>query len=265
MLCTKIKTVTFLLLFLMLSTGLVAQQDRSKDNILKLHATALALRNYGLQYERSISPKKSVLISLRTMSKGPIPLLGLAKSYVDHQQTYGDLQQVQVSGYAITPEFRFYLNRREVPNSGFYLAPFMAYNQYQLSVEDFKFTVNESVPAGYPAGGTVYSVEKFADLDGKIRGTTGGLLIGMQWNLGSTLYLDWSMLGLSYGASKGELHVKSNQNLNPEAQAALQERLDEFTVDGFSLKTDVHSTGADARLSGPWANLRMGLSIGLRF
>lgn len=46
---------------------------------------------------------------------------------------------------------------------------------------------------------------------------------------------------------------------------SLQERLDEFTVDGFSLKTDVHSTGADARLSGPWANLRMGLSIGLRF
>lgn len=258
---TIIKTFSFSLLLLLISQGLLAQESRNPNNTLKVHATALAFRNYGLQYERSISAKKSILISFRAMTKGQLPLLGLAKSYIEDEQTFDDLRQIQVNGYAITPEFRFYLNRNEVPNTGFYLAPFVSYNLYQLSLNDFRFTVSESVPDG----GALYSVDKFADVNGRVSGTTGGLLIGMQWNLGNSLYLDWSMLGLSYGVSNGELHARSRENLDREAQTALQQRLDTFLLKGFSLDTEVHSTGANADINGPWANLRMGLSIGFRF
>ena len=87
------------------------------------------------------------------------------------------IESVQLSNFAITPGFRFYIGRKGY-GRGFYIAPFYPYAIYK--VNQLRFTYENDL-----------GDDLKIDLSGKLNSNTGGLLFGAQWPLGKRLCIDW--------------------------------------------------------------------------
>jgi len=260
----QIKEVALWLSFSLLGVfGQVkAQQASLVDsdvNVAKINILALPFRNISLQYERLVSRKISVAVGLRVIPKGEFPMLGVFESYIDDAETFDELQHIHISNQAITIEPRFYFGRHDGPR-GFYIAPYGRYSTYGLGFDQFEYTVGVEDEAGN------YREETHTmALDGKISGITGGVLFGSQWRIGRWVYLDWWILGPAYGAAKGKLSGVSSVPLDPRAQSALEEELESLEIPMVNTEAHVDSKGARLDMKGPWAGIRTGLAVGIRF
>lgn len=233
-----------------------AQQHDYDKNVLKLHLSPMLLNNYGLQYERMLGKKISVAVSGRFMPQGPVPFLDKLESIIDDPATFSDLQSLQMGGAAVTPEIRFYLGRHDGPR-GFYIAPYTSFSRYNLRLDDFLLTITDE--------DTQTELRKEMDLQGSIKGFTGGLMFGAQWRFGKWVYLDWWFLGASYGSAKGNLDATVPETLSQEWQDELRDRIEGLSVPMVKFEPTVHAHGVNSRISGPWAGIKSGLSLGIKF
>lgn len=245
-----------------------AQQTPSKPqeyagdydvNVTKINVLALPFRNISVQYERLVSRKISLGVGVRMIPKGKFPMLNAFESYVDNAETFEELQNIRVSNLAFTIEPRFYFGRHDGAR-GFYIAPYGRYSTYGLGFEQFEYTVGAEDESGN------YREETHTmALDGQIGGFTGGLLFGSQWRFGRWVYLDWWILGPAYGFATGKLTGSSAVPPNPEAQAVLAEELESLEIPMVNTEAHVDSNGAKLDMKGPWAGIRTGLAVGIRF
>lgn len=237
-------------------------QSRMVDydvNVAKINVLALPFRNISLQYERLVSRKISVAVGLRVIPKGRFPMLNAFESYIDDAETFEELQDIRIGNQAITIEPRFYFGRHDGPR-GFYIAPYARYSSYGLGFDQFEYTVGSEDEAGN------YREETHTmALDGRISGITGGVLFGSQWRIGRWVYLDWWILGPAYGAATGKLTGSSSMPLSPEAQLALAEELENLEIPMVDSEAHVDDNGAKLDMKGPWAGIRTGLAVGIRF
>ncbi|MFY7900937.1 MAG: DUF3575 domain-containing protein [Chitinophagaceae bacterium] len=81
---------------------------------------------------------------------------------------------LKLRGFGITPEFRYYASENKGAMNGFYVAPFVRYQNYSLSESNNKGTLNTF---------------------------GGGLLLGNQWVLKGGLNIDF-FIGPSYTGGK---------------------------------------------------------------
>src|SRR5882762_7411500 len=129
-------------LFVAIAGSAVAQPG----NAIKINLLSPVARTFNIAYERKVSDNGSFQLGFYYTG---------AKS--------GDLK---LSGFGITPEYRFYLSQTPAPN-GFYVAPFMRYTSYDL-------TYNNGTDK---ASGSVTSFG-------------GGLVVGRQWVFKERVTLD---------------------------------------------------------------------------
>ena len=59
------------------------------------------------------------------------------------------------------------------------------------------------------------------NMEGNIKSSTFGLLLGAQWKLGKNLWLDWQILGPHYGSANGTITGISNLSLSPTERTSL--------------------------------------------
>lgn len=252
-------------LFLTLTLGIALQsfaqnapiESETYDrNIVKVNLTGLLLRNYGLQYERMLTRKTSIALGIRTQPKGTLPGLSFLENTIDDPETFQELEKISMSNVALTPEIRFYIGKKVGPR-GFYIAPYLRYSQSEISVPDFEYTVSETV------NGQTFEETRTIDLNGDIKGITGGVMFGAQWKLGGSLYLDWWIIGGSFGSSSGL--ISANTPLTSEEQQGVREELNNIDIPLLDYTIDVDSNGAKMDFNGPFASLRGGLSLGIKF
>jgi len=255
------------LLTLAASQHLFAQQpisyaaatDDYDENVVKLNVLALPFRNISLQYERLIARKISLAVGVRMIPKGSFPMLNAFESYIDDPETFEELQNIRISNQAITLEPRFYFGQHDGPR-GFYIAPYARYSSYGLGFSQFEYTVEwQDETGGYQEETNTIA------LDGRIGGITGGILFGSQWRIGRWVYLDWWILGPAYGSATGRLAGSSPTPLEPRAQAALRDELESLEIPMVDTEAHVDGKGAKLEMKGPWAGIRSGLSVGIRF
>ncbi len=217
-------------------------------NIIKTNVTAYLFRNINLSYERIFTEKFSAQISYSTILNGSIPF-----SWSTLQvHNVEELSTAEMNYSSFTVEPRFYLNKKGYAQ-GFYLAPY--YRHSHLEVSNLIFQ--------YDADG----VQNTANLSGKVNGNSGGLALGIQWNLGQNQnwILDFNMIGAHYGAASGDLVAVSSRPLTAREQQVLQDELNTLDVPFVKIKAQANSNGATAQITGPWAGVRFGLSAGYRF
>lgn len=79
--------------------------------------------------------------------------------------------------------------------------------------------------------------------------------------------LDFWIIGGHYGTSEGNFDGISNRVLTPEEQVKLKEALEDIDLSVAKFETTIttNDRGAKMALTGPWAGLRTGLSLGYRF
>lgn len=230
----------------------LSDSTQQNKNVIKINLLSLPFNNLHLQYERQIAKKTSVALGLRFMPKGNIPLKSTVLDLIDDPDATKHLTNLKTGNFAITPEIRFYLGKAAL--KGFYIAPFARYSRYTASLP-FDFTVDDGM-------GNEYS--EVIPLEGSLTTITGGLQLGSQFRLGKMVTLDWWILGPQYGGSKG--NIAGRKNLSPEEQQELREQLEDITdLPLVKVTTKVDGNGANVDIKGPWAGVRAGLALGIRF
>ena len=256
------KKITLLtLLSLILIAPSFAQEDtpakeRYDKNVFKINLTGLLFKNYGFQYERMLSRKTSIALGFRTQPQGELPLIGFFENQIDDPETFEEIKGISYGNTAITPEIRFYLGKKGGPR-GFYIAPYARYSKSQVSISDFEFSFEETV------NGQTITETREVELSGDITGITGGIMFGSQWRLGKSVYLDWWIIGGSVGKSNGLINAITN--LNQEEQDGLREELNGLEIPLLDYSVQVDGNGAKMDFNGPFASLRGGLSLGIKF
>jgi hypothetical protein len=240
-------------LFLLLPLFSLAQEKTSParvpKNIVRWNLSSMVLGNYHFTYERALSKKISLSFSYRFMPTGTIPF----KDYFDNNLLSDDVKfsEITVGNSAITPELRFYLGKGNM--KGFYLAPYLRFS-----------TFNATTPISYTSTSGGSAVEKTGDFIGKITATSGGIMLGWQFNLSKKLLLDFQIIGAHYGSCNGNLDFVTVVSLSPSDQTSLQNSLNGIQIEPFNISSTVNSSGANIKVSGPWGGIR-GANIGIGF
>lgn len=243
----------FVLFFLFKTTVSFAQADgfshdenQSRQNEVKANFLAFAFKSVSVQYERQISRSTTIAIDLRVMPRTNLPFKSGFKNLLTDTATANQIDNFRTGNMAIMPSVRFYTGRKGA-YEGFYIAPFASFAHYAADL-----------PYRY------YDSEyKIIPLSGSLSAFTAGIMFGAQWNLSKSVYFDWWMFGPHYGFSKGK--ANGQKSLTQSEQDALKNALDNLDIPLTRTSNIVDATGAIVHFSGPWAGIRAGLCIGIRF
>lgn len=251
-----------ILLFLLAPTIIIAQ-DISKEkpetkkeqalkmNIFKVNISSLFLKNYSVQYERILTKKISVALGIRFMPTGELPLkktfLELANGDADLEKT---INETRIGNFALTPEFRWYVGKKGY-GKGFYIAPYYRFAQFKA----------EALPFEYDGGTGVKTVA----LVGDVTTHSGGVIFGSQWFLGKSITLDWWILGLHYGNGNGTFTGTPSTPFTPTEQADIKQEIEAIDLPAGKITAVITANSAKAIIDGPWAGLRGGITLGIRF
>lgn len=238
-----------LLLLCMPVFAINAQSLIGGKNIVKWNLSSLVARNFHFTYERSLMKHVSFSISYRTMSKGSVPFQSQLEQAINSNEI--NFSNFQIGNTAITPELRFYVGMGRM--KGFYIAPYIRFATFDLGAP-IKYTSNATTPP----------TSKEAIFSGKVKSTSGGLLIGYQFQLLKKLVLDFQIIGGHYGTSKGDLDFAAT--LNNFEQQSLRDNINKIDASPFKFTSNINANGAQIKTDGPWAGIRgLNLGLGLRF
>ncbi len=182
------KNVTKLISVLIVSCLIAGNLSAQKKNVIKINFLSPIVKTLNLQYEHALGAKNSFQIGFFYTG---------AKS--------GD---VGLSGFGITPEYRMYFSEEKNAPAGFFLAPFIRYQNFSLTA-DVHDNNNQIV-------------------DGKatLSAFRPGLLVGYQWLFSDKVTFEM-FIGPSYSISS----YKVTSDYGEE---------DDFSTsafDGFGLRT----------------------------
>lgn len=164
------KKITFSILLFALAIAAKAQDGSSKMNAFKVNLFSPIVKTGSFFYERKINSKSSAQLGFGF--------------------TAYNRSDIKVSGVFITPEYRFYLSNTKEAIEGFYVGPYVRYQN--LKIED------KSADPSNPDKATLSTFG-------------GGLVIGHQWVFSDIITLD-IFLGPNYNS--GKVKVTSGSNVD---------------------------------------------------
>ncbi len=248
----KLQSILFFLLFTVTAfAGRRFDTNGGLDykSVAKINLYSLTYKTLSAQYEYVLGAKTSVALGLRyTPSVNNNRIINSVNSA--DPSASGSLQSFKIGGYAITPEFRFYLSKQA--GKGFYMAPFARLEKQSLRTNVVLVDGNTS---------------NTADLKGSLGGFGGGLLLGTQFSIGQRVTLDWWIAGAYYKAHTLKINSTnsagyglSTDELNDINDAF--SALDNPLFSGFSANITNNSFDVSAKTSLP--GIRTGLCLGYR-
>lgn len=239
-------------LFFFAEMSAAAQSKESRDkSILKLNLPALAVNTYQLQSEYLLHRKFSLVLSVRYMPIGKIPYARQLTSLID-EVSEADLMNASLDNYAVSPEVRYYLGRKG-KGRGFYVAPFFRIARYRGSYADLSIDFELDMDNG--------SYQREVTIDGKFYSLTGGIYVGKQWRFARKFYLDWWIVGGSYGRGNG--FFLADIPFDEAEQDLIREDLTvsaEYPLIRFQPR--VNASGIYTYVESFWAGIRTGICLG---
>ena len=172
------KLAKFFLLVVVITMFVIPSKSFAQDgkkNVFKTNLLSPIVGSYNFFYERAIAKKASLQLGVGFVNLNIGASAGSASS------------STKMSGYRITPEFRFYPSSNKSAPKGFFVGPYITYQDLTLKVTNS------------------------AGVEGKASLTTfgGGLILGYQWLISDIVALDLFAGG---GSSSGSVTVDSNSN-----------------------------------------------------
>jgi hypothetical protein len=222
----------------------------SKLNVVKLNVSSLAIDNIHVTYERALSHRFAVALGVRYMPQGDLPFEKSFKKQVKSDQVNFDL--FKMGNVAVTPECRLYLGKGYL--HGFYIS---AYGRYS------KFNITAPIQFTSKSNGTTENVL----FKGDVTAYSGGIMFGMQYTLWKIIVLDIMLIGGNFGSCTGTINADNiTPALSAQDQQSLQQNIDDINAKPYKVSGKVQSsTQAYINVSGPWAGIRSGINIGVRF
>jgi hypothetical protein len=157
------KTFSLLLILFLAGTGFAQAQEKS--NVVKTSLVSPFLNTYVLAYERALNEDMGLQMGF----------------YYSGASTLG----VNFSGFALTPEFRYYLSDEKTAPNGAFIAPYLRYQNFTLD-------------------------EDTGTSSATFTGFGGGLLLGVQRVFKETISLS-AFIGPAYITPSVEYEDPDNQ------------------------------------------------------
>ncbi|MCC9166927.1 DUF3575 domain-containing protein [Pontibacter harenae] len=229
-----------------------------KKNNVKINLSSLALNNYSLSYERSLTRKISFVAGYRFMPEKSANDLWLTQQVTkrfleDVDDLSEDLENVELSNNAVTGELRFYTGSKPGAR-GFYLS---LYGRYTNMKGTYTFDHDTETET--------YTIPLQADL----KGIGGGLMLGSQWLIAKTITLDWYLIGAHYGKLKGDLNAVTDlSTMSADEKADLEQKIETAIVVGDKqyIEATVTDRGVNGKSDSPFIGIRgLGFSLGIAF
>jgi len=250
---------------------LSVRPQTAPKSVIKLNLLPIGLGDYSFQYEYAFHKNMSGALGFSLLN-----LTGKLKSALVDSMGITDSK---VTGWAITPEFRFYPGEKKEHQAphGFYLAPYLRFAKYKVTgkyLVDLPATAGTGgTPTTTPSGSTVPSESFNMDIKSTLTSYNLGLMIGYQWIIGEHFSIDWWILGMGRGKSNLTYDFRSSElNMSASDQADLKKDMDKnINSDSFSpfsptVTNTTNAHGATTFVDGlPSVSLRSGLSIGFAF
>lgn len=216
-------------------------------NAVKFNLIPLVTRTISLEYERAVAQKITLNATVAFTPKGDLPF---KSQFEDNLDDINIINATKFGSFAAALEGRFYLGRKGAMR-GFYIAPFAKYSDYNVQTS-ISFVESST------------KVTEYVPISGSISTMTFGFSLGVQWQLAKRITLDWRIIGPNYGFSSGTLEGK--KELSADDQKVVLGHMNDFNdIPFMKFKNEVNSQGAKSTISGPWAGIRTGLSIGFKF
>ncbi|MGF1637698.1 MAG: DUF3575 domain-containing protein [Cyclobacteriaceae bacterium] len=152
----------------------VPQMTLAQENNVKINIFSPLLRTLNLQYERALNENSSFQLGFF--------------------YTGASIQDTRLSGFGITPEYRFYLSETDAPE-GFYLAPYLRYSSLTGTAPTINNNGNE------------------VDAKATVSSFGGGLVIGKQWIFKERIVLN-IFAGPSYSSSSADYDSGNEDNFD---------------------------------------------------
>ena len=181
---------------LLLATGLLlaAGTASAQNNVVKVNVLSPLVKTGSFFFEHKLSESSSFEIG------------GLFTSW--------NIGDTDVTGFAITPEYRFYLSSTKNAMEGFYVGPFLRYQNLTLN--------NTSTYTDFDSNGNV--ITRTDESEAALNTFGGGVVVGHQWLFKQRFSLD-TFLGPSFNG--GSVSYKDNNNGT----------VDPGSFDGFGIRT----------------------------
>jgi hypothetical protein len=168
-----------ILTFLTFSTSVFAQSNTEKKNIIKINLLSPIVRTASLFYERTLSANSSVMLGFY---------------YTGFKA--GD---TQLSGFGLTPAYRFYLSSKYQAPAGFYVSPYLRYQQFLLTETLYNYNNNSN----YQTKDTFRSIG-------------AGIELGYQWIFRDIVTLNiFGGIGYSAGAATSSSNSNNSFDTSP--------------------------------------------------
>lgn len=180
----------------LLASGLLlaAGSASAQDNVIKVNILSPIVKTGSFFFEHKLSESSSFQVG------------GLFTSW--------NFDDTDVTGFAITPEYRFYLSNSKQAVEGFYVGPFLRYQNLKLKTTYETFDDN----GNFATATDEASLNTFG----------GGVVVGHQWIFKQRFSLD-TFLGPSYNG--GSISYKTNSGGNGTIDAG--------PFKGFGLRTGI--------------------------
>lgn len=220
--------------------------EKPKRHFFKVNLAGISLNG---QYEWTFAKRFSVAVGYRALPKGKLPFRKFIPTTDANMRE--SLDKLIFSSSSFTPEIRIYTGKKGY-GQGFYLAPFYRKAQYKargLGIDYIKDNGQKAI----------------IDMTGSINGETFGLMLGAQWVLGKHFCLDWQIVGPHIGKSKGGIYGTSSIPLTTTEQADMRQSLQSIDIPFTDETISVDATRSALEMKGPWAGIRAGVSLGIRF
>ena len=162
----------------------LSSSAQEKQNVIKVNLFSPIVKTGSFFFERAISEKSSAQIGIGF--------------------TAFNRDEIKLNGIFITPEYRFYLSESEAAPVGFYVGPYLRY-------QNLKIETTDSEPADKATLSTF----------------GGGVVVGRQWIFSDIVALD-IFLGPNYNS--GKVKVTSGSNVEDEIPGA---------INGFGVRAGV--------------------------
>lgn len=240
-----------------LNSYIKAKANKDLQHTVKLNLSSLPFSTISMQYEYLLGNKMSVALGARYTPSSKIPFLDKIIDFadIDEEMDAQDeinikeiLESSRLSGFAITPEFRFYLGKT---GKGFYLAPFLRYEQHNFHAKtEYTTSYNDIGLAS-----TAISFNSYG----------AGIMIGSQFKISRNVYLDWWILGPYFRNTQIKIDLEG-KNIPEEDKTSFEESIEDFELGGF--KPSIERQGDHIIAKGSinfWAIRGFGLNLAFRF
>jgi hypothetical protein len=225
-------------------------------NLIKFNLAGLIVSTYELQYERVISNKQSIALTLGISPNAPLPFKNtLLKDFGGNEDARRAIETTKFTKYTATLEYRFYFSGKAP--KGFYFAPFVRYMNMKLS-QDYTFT---------PSDNKLHT----AHMNSQFGGFGAGFLIGDQFLLGPHWAIDWWILGQFYGTTINADFIGTDPqmgDMSPQDLADLKKNIESVKLPLYTTTATVTpaTNTVEAKLVGPYYGVRaFGVCIAYRF